>query len=203
MTNSSSASRGTHQCSAEQVVLLDESGSAIGFADKRVVHSTDTPLHLAFSCYLFDDAGRMLVTRRALSKATWPGTWTNSFCGHPQPGETIEAAVRRRALQELGVDIEDLRIVDADFRYRAVDPSGIVENEVCPVYRATVSGELAPNADEVVDWTWTHPALLFEATTLTPFAFSPWMVLQMPALMWAAGSDAGGVLAEDSGSLAP
>ena len=196
-------SRGRDECSAETVVLLDESATAIGIADKRIVHNTATPLHLAFSCYLFDHAGNILVTRRALSKATWPGTWTNSFCGHPQPGEAIEDAVRRRGLQELGVDIEDLRIVDADFRYRAVDPSGIVENEVCPVYRATALGELSPNADEVVDWTWTHPALLHQATILTPFAFSPWMVLQMPSLMSAVGTGAAEVLAEDSGLLAP
>lgn len=199
----SSGSGSRDECPAESVVLLDESAIAIGIADKRFVHSTDTPLHLAFSCYLFDDAGNILVTRRALSKATWPGTWTNSFCGHPQPGEAIEDAVRRRGLQELGVDIEDLRIVDADFRYRAVDPSGIVENEVCPVYRATALGELSPNADEVVDWTWTHPALLSQATILTPFAFSPWMVLQMPALMSVGGTGAAEVLAEDSGLLAP
>lgn len=169
----------------ENVVLLDTSGTPIGVADKRLIHTDATPLHLAFSCYLFDHSGNVLVTRRALSKVTWPGTWTNSFCGHPAPGEDMEDAVRRRGREELGVEIDDIHLVDPHFQYRATDPSGIVENEICPVYHATASGQLSPNADEVMDWAWTHPASLFQASRLTPYAFSPWMVLQTSTLEWA------------------
>lgn len=168
--------------SAEQVVLLDESSKPIGFADKTRVHSDSTPLHLAFSCYLFDSGGRVLMTRRALSKPTWPGVWTNSFCGHPQPGESLPAAVERRARQELGVDICDLRLLDPHFRYRATDSNGVIENEICPVYAAVIAGALSPQPDEVLEWAWMDPASLRQAVALTPFVFSPWMVLQMPAL---------------------
>lgn len=87
----------------ELVVLASEDGARVGTAPKATVHTADTPLHFAFSCYLLDDEGRLLVTRRALSKTTWPGVWTNSFCGHPGPSETSEDAVARRSVEELGL----------------------------------------------------------------------------------------------------
>jgi isopentenyl-diphosphate delta-isomerase len=168
--------------SREEVVLLADDGTPVGVADKATVHTTDTPLHLAFSCHLFDGEGRILVTRRALQKRTWPGVWTNSFCGHPGPGESIDDAVVRRAVDELGASIENLTVVLPDFRYRAVDASGVVEYEICPVYTATVTGDLAPSPEEVAEWEWVDPRVLLAAVEATPWAFSPWLTLQLPAL---------------------
>uniref|UniRef100_UPI00055FF952 NUDIX domain-containing protein n=1 Tax=Microbacterium sp. B24 TaxID=95616 RepID=UPI00055FF952 len=71
----------------EYVVLLDDNGDEIGTAPKASVHGTDTALHLAFSCHVYNSRGETLVTRRALDKKTWPGVWSNSFCGHPRPAE--------------------------------------------------------------------------------------------------------------------
>jgi len=163
----------------EHVILLDESGNALGFQDKRTVHTASTPLHLAFSCYVFDTNGELLITRRALSKRTFPGVWTNSFCGHPSPGEETADAVRRRAARELGLEVTGLQVVLPDFRYRATDASGIVENEICPVYRAIVDTDPQPADDEVAEWEWAAPVRLRAAVESTPFAFSPWLVLQL------------------------
>ena len=163
----------------EQVVLLDNNGNAVGSADKATVHSATTPLHLAFSCHVFDAEGRVLVTRRALTKATWAGVWTNSFCGHPAPGEALEDAVARRASVELGITVRDLRLVLPDFRYRAVDASGIVENEICPVFRAVTTDAVAANPAEVSEWEWVDPASLTTAASAAPYAFSPWLVWQL------------------------
>ena len=166
----------------DHVVLVSDAGEPIGSARKADVHGADTPLHLAFSCYVHDDAGRLLVTRRALAKRSWPGVWTNSFCGHPAPGEAAEDAVRRHARRELGLELSDLHVVLPDFRYRAVDPAGIVENEVCPVFSARAAGPLHPAPDEVMEHAWVAPADLDRAVGLAPWAFSPWLVLQLPRL---------------------
>lgn len=165
----------------EYVVLLADDGTPIGTADKALVHDADTPLHLAFSCHVINERGRMLVTRRALGKRTFAGVWTNAFCGHPAPGEDVEHAVRRRAERELGLTLTSLEVVLPEFRYRAADASGVVENELCPVYRATASADPVPAADEVAEWAWVDAAELRAAVRSTPFAFSPWLVSQFEA----------------------
>lgn len=167
----------------EQVVLLDTEGRPCGSAPKMEIHGSDTPLHLAFSCYLQRDDGDLLVTRRALSKLTWPGVWTNSFCGHPAPGEAIEDAVHRRAHEELGTKVTDVTLRLPEFRYRAVDDSGTVENEICPVFTARLAGDIDPDASEIAQFDWVSPSKLHDAVLAAPFAFSPWMQAQLPQLM--------------------
>lgn len=110
----------------EFVVLAAEDGTIAGRARKADVHTTDTPLHFAFSCYAVDADGRTLLTRRSLGKRTWPGVWTNTCCGHPAPGEQVAEAVVRRMRQELALEVDWLRPVLPDFRYRAVAADGIV-----------------------------------------------------------------------------
>lgn len=162
----------------ELVVLVDDRGNEIGTALKAEVHTSETPLHRAFSCYVFDGAGRVLVTRRALTKRAWPGVWTNAFCGHPAPGESDLAAIDRRARHELGLEIRDVRVVDPGFRYRATDSGGTVENELCPVYRATAVSDLDPDPTEVEEWQWMDPVDLGSVVRLAPHLVSPWLVGQ-------------------------
>ena len=176
------------------VVLLDADDRPTGTAPRATVHGHDTPLHLAFSCYLFDRAGRLLLTRRALTKRTWPGVWTNSFCGHPRPGESPEQALHRYAEHELGVTVHDVRCVLPDFRYRAVDPGGVVEHELCPVFVATCepdADDLRPHPDEVAEWAWVSAGDLATAVTAAPWALSPWLLEQHQQLArledWPAG----------------
>jgi isopentenyl-diphosphate Delta-isomerase len=166
----------------EQVVLLADDGSPIGEADKATVHGLETPLHLAFSCHVSNGDGDLLVTRRALGKRTWPGVWTNSFCGHPAPGEVLTEAVARRALEELGLTLLDLALAVPDFRYIATDAAGIVENEICPVYTARTLDAVLPDPDEVAEFRWVDPVRLAQAVDAAPWAFSPWLTLQLPAL---------------------
>lgn len=166
---------------ADLVVLLDDHERPVGTALRAEVHDASTPLHLAFSCYLFDRSGRVLLTRRAVTKRTWPGVWTNSFCGHPRPDEPLEAALERRGREELGVTVGDVRCVLPAFRYRAVDPSGVVENEVCPVYVATCLDDpagIVPDPDEIAELHWIDPGGLDSAVAAAPWALSPWLLEQ-------------------------
>lgn len=165
----------------EQVVLLDDDGNPVGSADKATVHGATTPRHLAFSCYGVDDDGRLLVTRRARGKATFPLVWTNTCCGHPAPGEDMADAVRRRLSEELGIRATELRMVLPHFSYRA-SQDGVEENELCPVFVARLSGEPDPRPDEVEDvqwWSWER----FRTAAGDPDSgLSPWARLQVPLL---------------------
>ncbi|QBI53490.1 isopentenyl-diphosphate Delta-isomerase [Streptomonospora litoralis] len=182
MPPTTGSERAAESVEPEQVVLLDGDHHPAGAADKRRVHGPDTPLHLAFSCYVFDPGGRLLVTRRALSKTAWPGVWTNSFCGHPAPGEPSEEALHRRAHQELGIAIGGVSVLLPDFAYRAVDASGVVENEFCPVYRATTEQTPRPDPAEVVEWEWVDWGDFTDLCRRAPWAISPWAAAQAPLL---------------------
>jgi isopentenyl-diphosphate delta-isomerase len=165
----------------ELVVLVDDDGRPIGTADKATVHGPRTPRHLAFSCYGFDEDGRLLVTRRASDKITFPGVRTNTCCGHPAPGEPLEDAVRRRLRDELGLEVNNLRLVLPDFAYRA-SAGGIEEHELCPVFVGTLVGEPRPRPDEVEScewWTWDR---FLEAAADPASDVSPWARLQAPLL---------------------
>jgi isopentenyl-diphosphate delta-isomerase len=168
--------------SRELVVLLDDEGRAVGTAPKAQVHGQDTPLHLAFSCYVFDVNGELLITRRALAKATWPGVWTNSFCGHPGPGEDLFDAVHRRAEQELGLLLDDLQLTLPSFRYTAVMDNGVRENELCPVFTAVTATPVAADPDEVEATDWVPWDVFRDEVTAGERDVSPWCAMQVEQL---------------------
>ena len=165
----------------EQVVLVDEQGRPTGVADKRSVHGGSTPRHLAFSCYGFDPAGRLLVTQRAGTKLTFPSVWTNTCCGHPAPGEELATAAARRLRFELGLDARGMRMVLPDFSYRASD-GRIEENEFCPVLACTIVGEPTPRSEEVETTQWWSWDRFLDAATDPASGLSPWARLQAPLL---------------------
>lgn len=168
-------------------MLLDDDGRPTGTAPRSTVHTTDTPLHLAFSCYVFDDDDRLLLSRRAVTKRTWPGVWTNSFCGHPRPEEDPVETVRRYARHELGMTISDPVCVLPSFRYRAIDAGGIVENELCPVFVARHVDGLVLHPEETAETTWVGLDDLRTVLSAAPWALSPWLVEQVAAVEAADG----------------
>ncbi len=177
--------RATVDADEDLVELVDEAGGVIGHAARTTVHGAQTPRHRAFSVYLTDDAGRVLLTRRALSKVTWPGVWSNSCCGHPRPGEMDVTAIHRRVYEELGVEVRNVEAILPDFSYTATDPHGLVENESCPVYRASILGTavLRPDPEEVMDYQWLSWPDLVAIVERVPGFLSPWAVAQVRSLI--------------------
>lgn len=172
----------------EYVVLCTEGGTAAGTMAKSAVHHSETPLHLAFSCYVFDTAANLLVTWRASDKLTWPGVRTNSCCGHPQPGEPMPTAIVRRLHDELGLVIQsdDIDLMLPRFRYRAtMAETGVVENELCPVWRAVVPAEVRvhPQRAEVERYVWTPWREFADDALRNASSVSPWCALQVDELI--------------------
>jgi isopentenyl-diphosphate delta-isomerase len=157
----------------ELIVLVDDDGRAIGTLPKPQVHHGETPLHRAFSAYLFDDDGRLLITRRAEGKATFPGMWTNTVCGHPGPDEGDAEAIARRAGFELGVQVDRIRPALPGYRYRA-EFRGVVENEICPVYLGRFTGMPAPEPTEVGEWELLDWPAFRRRQETEGDAWSPW-----------------------------
>lgn len=166
----------------EHIVLVDDNGRELGIAPKLASHHDKTPLHKAFSCYVFDEAGRLLVTQRAHHKKVWPGVWTNSFCGHPRRDETDEAAIARRATQELGAHVRDITPILPHYRYTTLPFNGIVENELCPVYVALLENDIAENPDEVHKAEWLEWDQYAHDVKTNPEKYSYWAIDQLAQL---------------------
>ena len=157
----------------EQVILVDEQNNQIGVADKETVHTKDTPLHRAFSLFLFNDKRQLLVTKRALSKKTFPGVWTNSVCGHVAPGEETINAVKRRVQEELQIQVDDIHEV-SPYRYRFADKNGIIENEICPIFIGFTNENPTLEKSEVEEYQWIDWQKFLETILSHPGLYSPW-----------------------------
>ena len=157
----------------EEVILVDERDREVGSSGKLRAHR-DGALHRAFSVFVFDDRGRLLLQKRARGKYHSAGLWSNTACGHPRPGEATEAAARRRLREEMNFDCE-LREEFA-FLYRAELEGGLVEHEYDHVFAGTFAGPLpAPDPAEVEDWEWVAVEDLRRAVGEDPARYSRWL----------------------------
>lgn len=159
----------------ELVVLVDENNTPIGTADKETVHTKDTPLHRAFSLFLFNSKHQILLTKRASTKKTFPDVWTNTVCGHLAPDETAEQAATRRLSNELGITGVSVKEV-APYRYRFADKNGIVENEICPIVVGHYDGDPNPHPSEVDEWKWVDWKLFLQEVRTNASVYSPWCI---------------------------
>ena len=162
-----------------QVILVDENDVEIGVLDKMEAH-LQAKLHRAFSVFIFNARGEMLLQQRAMHKYHSGGLWTNACCSHPTPGEGTAEAAHRRLQEEMGFTTPILKIFH--FTYRAEFENGLTEHEFDHVYLGIYGGVVEPNPEEVKDYCFITLEELRLSLANEPESFTAWFHIAMPLL---------------------
>ncbi|WP_333995503.1 isopentenyl-diphosphate Delta-isomerase [Burkholderia orbicola] len=155
----------------EQLVLIDADDVPVGTCGKMQAHREGL-LHRAFSIFVFNSCGRLLLQQRAFDKYHSGGLWSNTCCGHPRPDEKLEQATHRRLNEEMGFSCA-LRKVDT-LLYRASFANGLVEHELTHILAGAFDGSPAPDPAEAAAWRWIDIPELIEWLDTEPAAFTVW-----------------------------
>lgn len=166
---------------ADLLILVDEQDNEIGYEEKIAAHLGQAKLHRAFSIFLWNQAGELLLQQRADGKMLWPGYWSNSVCSHPRKGESIIEAAQRRLRQELGVEAQDWRVM-THIVYHAPYKDVGSEREFCYIVFAEIQGEMQINPEEVKAVRWVRIQDVFKEIEADPEAFTPWFKLELQKL---------------------
>jgi len=162
----------------ELLILVDEDDNEVGTLSKAACHDGDGVLHRAFSIFVFNRDGELLLQQRSAEKRLWGGYWSNSCCSHPRAGEVLEEALHRRLEQELGLDTELVHLFT--FRYHARFGDAGSEREVCSVWVGRSDGPVRVNPHEIDAWRWIAPAELDAEIAADPGRFTPWFLEEWP-----------------------
>lgn len=164
----------------EPLVLVDELDQVMGFLDKASAHSGQGILHRAFSLFIFNPQGELLLQQRAAGKRLWPGFWSNTCCSHPRRGEAMETAIHRRLGEELGMQCE--LAFQFKFQYQAQFDAEGAEHELCWVYVGHSDALPVANVNEIATLRYVSPAALDEEIAAQPQTFTPWFKIEWERL---------------------
>lgn len=161
----------------EQLILVDEKDEFAGNLSKKECHLDHGLLHRAFSIFIFNRAGDILLQKRSEQKLLWPLHWSNACCSHPRQGEVSEEAAHRRLAQELGIRTDLTYLYK--FIYRASYGKIGSEHELCWVWAGTAeAGEIAVNENEIAEWRFYTQDELAESLANRPKDYTPWMKME-------------------------
>ncbi len=163
----------------EEVILVNEQDEQTGTIEKMEAHRKAL-LHRAFSVFIFNGKGEMLLQQRALGKYHSPGLWTNACCSHPRPGEEVETAALRRLKEEMGIETSLKKIFD--FIYRTDFDNGLTEYEFDHVYIGDYPGLLEPDKREVKDYCFRTMEDISQDLIRYPEKYSSWFKIAFPLL---------------------
>ena len=164
----------------EPLILVDSDDNVIGHMPKAEAHLGAGVLHRAFSIFLFNDNGDVLMQQRAEGKQLWGGFWSNSVCSHPRRGETVAAAAKRRLEEEIGVEA-DVHFL-YQFAYHAQFGDIGAEHEMCSVFIAHSNAAVAGNPTEIADFAFMAPDELDAALAAEPDRYTPWLKMEWPRI---------------------
>ena len=162
------------------LILVDESDKALGFKSKSECHEGNGTLHRAFSVFIFNPLGQLLIQKRSSNKALWDLHWSNSCCSHPKKNEKMELAVKRRLKEELGIECPVHYLYK--FTYHAKYKDLGSEHELCHVYVGLFDGEIKANPEEIDDWKFIKPDDLQERIRNSKKDYTPWMKIEWEML---------------------
>ena len=165
---------------SEELILVDQRDAVIGYAGKGECHDGAGLLHRAFSVFVFNSKGLLLMQKRAAAKRLWPGFWSNSCCSHPRRGENIPAAARRRVREELGLSVEVSYLYKFEYQARYTEEGS--ENELCWVLLARSDDSVSVNPREVAEWKFVLPSEVDEQITSNPEHHAPWFKMAWVAI---------------------
>lgn len=156
----------------ELVVLVNENNEVLGTMPKSEVHGKTTPLHRAFSSFIFNEKKEVLLQQRSHLKKTWPLIWSNSCCGHPGLQESNIDAAKRRLKDELGLEVSHIEEV-SPYRYQ-FSKDNVMENEICPILVGFTNQEVIINPSEVENIKWMKWKDFLEEIKDNLSIYSPW-----------------------------
>ena len=163
----------------QQVILVNDQDEAIGTMEKMEVHQKGL-LHRAFSVFIFNSKGEMLLQQRALEKYHSAGLWTNTCCSHPQPGEGIVESAQKRLAEEMGFTTPLTKVFD--FTYRASFDNGLIEHEFDHVFTGEYDGEVNYNPAEVMNYCYRSTDEIMRSLQTEPQIYTAWFRLAFPRI---------------------
>jgi isopentenyl-diphosphate delta-isomerase len=165
---------------SEELILVDTEDTEIGYSSKADCHDGAGVLHRAFSLFLFNEDGELLLQQRGSDKRLWPGFWSNSCCSHPRRGESLAVATSRRLSDELNITAELEHVYH--FCYQAEFNEAGSENELCHVFLGGIDGEVRPNDSEIESVRFISQSGLNKEFREQPQQFTPWFVEEWTSL---------------------